>query len=66
MQEQLYGLLSAVTSEKKEEREAAEAQLESEWMCRPAVLLPALIEILAHAPSPVVLPEACGLSDVPE
>lgn len=39
-------ILRGIGSAGKEEREAAEAHLEQEWMCRPSQLFPGLLEVI--------------------
>lgn len=54
-EQQLYSLVKALGSASKEERDGAERQYEQEWISKPGVLFPGLLELIATSDSQLVL-----------
>jgi len=60
--EQLLLVVRGLGVAERVEREAAEGAYERDWLARPAVLFPALLEVIGSTPDPMVRLGYAGLS----
>jgi hypothetical protein len=60
--EQLLLLVRGLGSAVKEDREGAESMYERDWVPRPALLFPSLLEVIANGSDSIVLVDSFPIS----